>query len=205
MKTTALVLSLLFAGLTGLCAPALAQTNPDAPEGTSIGVEPEGMLPLGDFADLTSYGVGATVYIAHGVAKQVVLTGRTGFHFFGGKETSYSTILDDGTQTIDFSLIPILGGVKYFFSEGDMRAYGGLEAGVFIQNASGEYTSSSGSSGTVEYDTQTDVALVPQVGMQFRSGEAMRIDTRVNFSNIFTEGSSTNWITFGIGFEWELN
>lgn len=204
MKNARFAAAALFLLTMGFSAAALSQGNPDSPDGTWIGVEPEGMLPLGDFADVTSYGVGGTVYVSHGVAPGFALTGRTGFHFFGGKEVPYSTLLATGTQNIDITMIPVLGGVKYFFSQGDMRPYGGLEAGVFILSGSGEYTVTGGTAQPIEVDGETDVALVPEAGVQFRAGENMRVDARVNFSNVFTEGSSTSWITFGVGFEWGL-
>lgn len=202
MKKTAVILAVAVICLTGA---AFAQTNPDAPDGTSIGVEAQGMLPMGDFADQNAFGVGGTVYIQHGIAPQFSLTGRTGFLFFGGEEIAYSTILATGTQTIDVTMIPILAGVKYFFSQGDMRPYGALEAGIFIASGSGEYTPAGGTASSIELDSETDVALAPSFGMQFRAGDNMVVDARANFTNLFTEGSSTNWVTFGIGFEWGLN
>ena len=46
---------------------------------------------------------------------------------------------------------------------------------------------------------------VPALGAQFKAGDNMNVDVHANFANIFTEGSSTNWVGFGIGFEWIMN
>jgi len=55
MKTTAMILFIPVARLT--CA-ATARSNPDAPDGASIGVEARVMLPSGDYAGRNSFGVG---------------------------------------------------------------------------------------------------------------------------------------------------
>jgi len=201
MKTIALILALATACVAGR---AIAQTEP-AVDGLSIGIEAQGSLPMGDFSDASNYGVGGTVYIAGGVAPQFSLTGRTGYLYFGGKETDYSTLLASGTTTINLTMVPFLAGMKYFFSPGDMRVYGAVEGGIVIVSGSGEYTPIGGVTSDTDIDSETDVALAPSLGIQFKGGENLRVDARASFTNVFTEGSSTNWLTFGIGFEWGLN
>ena len=104
-------------------------------------------------------------------------------------------------------MIPILAGVKIFFTESDSRVYVAGEAGLYILSLSGDVTITSGSSSFSGSgsDTETKFGVSPSLGAQFKAGDNIVVDAHANFSNVFTENSSTNWITFAIGFEWMLN
>lgn len=174
--------------------------------GTTIGFDVQGALPMGDFADVSNFGVGGTGYVAFGVAPNAAITGRAGFLYFGGKDIPFAVGTTTGNVKINMTLIPILVGGKLFFTEGDSRVYGAAEAGLYLMSGSGDFTPSGGGTATtVDLDSESKFGVSPSLGMVFKAGDKMNVDAHANFTNVFTEGSSTNWITFAIGFEWMMN
>lgn len=202
MKKTLLCIIMLTA-----CFAGTSQAQDTFTPSWSAGFDFQGALPMGDFKDITDFGVGGTGYVAYGVAPTVAVTGRVGYLYFGGKE--YTITDGTGTYTVktNFGMIPFLAGVKLFFTEGDSRVYAAGEAGLFILSASADVTASSGGSSFSGSgsDTESKFGVSPSLGAQFKAGDNMVVDAHANFSNVFTDGSSTNWITFAIGFEWMLN
>jgi len=202
MKHTAIFLALLV-----ICFAGAANAQDSFMPYWSAGFDARGALPMGDFKDITDFGVGGTGYIAYAVAPQVVITGRAGYIYFGGKELSYSDGTSSGTIKTKYGMIPILGGVKLFFTEGDSRVYVAGEAGLYIMSVSADIMLTSGSSSLSGSgsDTQSKFGVSPSLGAQFKAGDNMNVDAHANFSNVFADGTSFNWMTFAIGFEWMLN
>lgn len=202
MKNVTMLLAILVA-----CFAATATAQDAVPvDGTSLGVEADGMLPMGDFSDVSEFGVGGTVYLAHGIAPGLSITGRSGFLYFGGKEYAFAVGTTTGTAKVNITMIPILAGLKYFFTQGDSRVYGAAEAGLYMMSGSGDFTPTGGGAGaSFDVDSESKFGVSPSLGVQFKAGEKMVVDAHANFSNVFTENSSTNWITFAIGFEFLMN
>ena len=201
MKKATIVLALLVACFAGTASAQDAYVPTWA-----FGFDARGMLPMGDFGDVSEWGVGGTAYLAFNVAPQVALTGRAGYLYFGGKEYPAAIGLITGTAKTNFNMIPILVGAKFFFSEGDMRVYGAGEAGLFMLSGTATFTPDGGGTETeVDLDGESKFGVVPTLGAQFKAGDAMNVDAHVNFPFVFTEDTSTNWLGFGIGFEWILN
>jgi len=202
MTTKTLFIALLLV-CVGLSANAQGTFTPV----WSAGFDLRGALPIGDFKDLTDFGVGGTGYVAYSVAPQVAITGRAGYMYFGGKELSYSSGTTSGTIKTNYGVIPILAGVKIFFSEGDSRVYAAGEAGLYLLSASADIMLSSGGSSVSGSgsDTQSKFGVSPSLGAQFKAGDNMVVDAHGDFSNVFGDNSSLSWITFAIGFEWMMN
>ncbi len=201
MKTTILFVMVIIA-----CFAGTAQAQDAFTPSWSAGFDFRGALPMGDFADFVDFGVGGTGNVAYAVAPTVSITGRVGYLYFGGKELPFSAGTTTGTVKINTSTIPILAGVKVFFGEGDMRMYGAGEVGMYMSSGSGDFTPTGGGAVTsVDVDGESNFGVSPSLGAQFKAGDKMNVDAHANFTNVFTEGSSTNWITFAIGFEWVLN
>lgn len=72
----------------------------------SIGIEPS--LPVGHFTKYTSFGVGGSVQGEY-KPSQVGITLNAGYMDFFGKTTG-------GISYLDFKYIPVLAGIKYYFS-----------------------------------------------------------------------------------------
>jgi roadblock/LC7 domain-containing protein len=192
MKTTTVLLAFLL-----LCFAGAVNAQDAFTPSWSAGFDVRGALPMGDFKDAVNFGVGGTGYVAYTVAPQVAITGRTGYVYFGGKEYTFDTGISTITAKTNYGLIPIVAGVKYFFSEGDSRVYIAGETGLFILSASSDIAGSSSTS-------TSKFGVSPSLGAQFRAGDNMMVDAHANFSNVFTDNTSTNWITFAVGFEWML-
>lgn len=199
--------SIIFLTLILACFAGTAQAQDAFTPSWSAGFEFQGALPMGDFKNITDFGVGGTGYVAYGVAPTVAVTGRIGYLYFGGKEYTISDGSGTFTVKTNYGMIPVLAGVKIFFSEGDSRVYAAGEAGLYMLSASADVTASGGSgsfSGSGS-ETESKFGVSPSLGAQFKAGDNLVVDAHANFSNVFTDESSTNWITFAIGFEWMLN
>jgi opacity protein-like surface antigen len=201
MKKTTILLALLVA-----CFAASNAQEAYTPS-WSAGFDLRGALPMGDFKDITDFGVGGTGFVSYSVSPQVAITGRAGYLYFGGKELSYSDGVNSGTIKTKYGMIPFLAGAKIFFSEGESRVYVAGEAGLYILSATVDISISGGGSSLSGSgsDTQSKFGVSPSLGAQFKAGDNMMVDAHANFSNVFADGTSFNWVTFAVGFEWMMN
>lgn len=74
----------------------------------SLGLE--AALPIGDFGDTHSFGIGGSVQGDYSIAESLDITLNAGYINFSGKKVNGYTY--DG-----FGYIPLLAGIKYNFSE----------------------------------------------------------------------------------------
>lgn len=101
------------------------QAQDTSPLKFSLGVE--AALPIGDFADVSSFGIGGTVQADYMAAESLALTLNAGYISFSGK-----TILG---QKLDASgFIPVLAGIKYYFTP---QLYGSGQLGVTFGDEKG--------------------------------------------------------------------
>lgn len=118
MKKAILILSLI----TG----SAVMLNAQAPEGFQFGAGIRAGLPVGDFGDTHSFGIGGELQGEYGFSKDFSGIFTTGFsHFFGKEETI-------GNITVEYEgvgLIPILAGVRYYPSS---NVFIGAQAGLGI-------------------------------------------------------------------------
>lgn len=95
----------------------------------SVGVEAG--LPLGDFKETSSIGIGGSVMGEYAAAEAVGITISAGYITFSGKKID----LGGGLGSFKFgsaSIVPVLAGVKYYFSE---QFYGHAQLGMSFLNA----------------------------------------------------------------------
>ncbi len=83
-------------------------------------------LPVGSFADIANIGLGASARYEGVIQNNLNWTGTVGFLSFGGK--SITTGFSYGSSLI----IPIQGGVKYYFTEGFNGFYASGELGFSV-------------------------------------------------------------------------
>jgi hypothetical protein len=86
---------------------ATAQFGP-AKGKMTLGPALEAALPIGDFGDISSFGVGGTARFEYGLESKIALTGNAGYIWFSGESTDY------GDYSI--SAIPLIAGIKYQFA-----------------------------------------------------------------------------------------
>lgn len=200
MKKTTIAILLLAACIV---VPAQAQ-NAFTPS-WNYGFDVRGSLPMGDFKDIASFGVGGTLYGGYAFSPMFAATLRTGYIFTGGKEIEVTESGYTGTLTTNYGIVPLLGGIKVFFMEGDTRIYAGAEAGMFILSATGELTNPLGGAVTSASDSDTKFGYAPALGAQFRAGRNMMVDAHVDYTAIPDDAGDLSWVTFAVGMEWTIN
>lgn len=173
-----IVLMVMFAGT------AQAQDDMANSGGWVLGFGGAGAVPMGDFADFSSFGFGGTAWAGYMATPDVIITLRSGYFTFAGKD------FFDG---INFTNIPVIAGVRGYFTQGEMRVYGAGEAGMYFM-----------SSDVAGSSSESKFGVSPTLGAQFKAGDKMNVDLHANMVNIFTEGSSTTWVGFGLGLEFML-
>jgi hypothetical protein len=161
MKKLALVFLLIAAGVF--------TANAQPSEGFQFGAGIRAALPIGDFADTHSFGVGGEVQGEFGFSDMfsgILTTGYT--HFFGKTVTILGTEVEyDGV-----GLIPILAGVRVYPSP---NFFIGAQAGYGILTGGGN------SDGSFNYQ--------PQVGY---NGETFQV--AVNYNALSKNGTTLSHI-----------
>lgn len=92
-------------------------------------------LPMGTFGDVAGLGFGASVRYDGAINDNLSWTAGLGYLSFSGKDY---TIPGFGTISgTSFGVLPIQGGVKYYFTESNAGFYGGLDIGMWIGTGTG--------------------------------------------------------------------
>jgi len=121
MKTKLVLFVMLFV----LAVSVNAQTKETKDEKPfKIGVGLLAGLPVGDMSDFYSLTLGLDLMGEYAVAPSFALTLSAGYVFFFKKSG----------VSINQDMIPVLAGVKYYFSE---KLYGSAQAGMSIGTSSG--------------------------------------------------------------------
>ena len=138
---SALVLVFSFIAITG----AFAQF--------SVGFEYQ--LPMGTFGDSFNGGIGGTLRYDKGLNDNMTWGVSAGYISYGAKN-----VPSGGSAST--SLIPIVGGIKYYFTELNKGFYGGADLGFVFASATASY---SGASASV---SETKFGFMPGIG--YRTG-----------------------------------
>lgn len=197
MKKTAMLFVLLAACLT---IPAQAQDT--FTPSWIWGIDFRGSLPMGDFQDLASFGVGGTGYAGYAFSPRLAVTARTGYIFTGGKEITETISGVTGTIKTNYGIVPLLGGLKVYINEGDTRFYAAGEAGMFFISTTGDLKNSLGGTITNVSGSDSKFGYAPAAGVQFRSGRTMMVDAHVDYTGIPDDAGDLSWVTFAVGVEW---
>ena len=199
MKKTALLIVVLVA-----CLSVAAQAQDTYKPSWIVGMDLRGLLPMGDFEEVASFGVGGTLYAGYAFSPSIAVTARTGYIYTGGKEIQDPGGLP-GTLQTNYGIVPLLGGVKFYFNEGDSRFYAAGEAGMFFLSGTTELTNSLGGAVSSGSGSDSKFGYAPAVGAQFRAGRNMMIDAHVDYTAIPDDGGDFSWVTIGIGAEWVMD
>lgn len=188
---------IVVAALVLLSLPLFGQSAGPAPGTLSLGIGVETGVPMGDFSNYTSFGIGGLAVGSYDIDQNLAVNVKVGYLHFSGKDY---TILAHTINT-SFSEVPILVGLKYFFTpatEGtSMRLYGAADVGLY---ASSQSASATVSGINVSLSTSsTDFGVSPILGARFKAGNNMDVDAHVNYTAVFTSGSTTSWFGIGVG------
>lgn len=152
---------LFFAAITITAATVNAQM------GTSFSLGLEAAVPMGDFNKLGyKFGFGGSLQVDHKVASDMALTLNAGYITHNNKTT---------TPSVRFNVIPVLAGVKYWFSP---KVYGSAQLGAAFNSA--KVNNQTGNS------TSTGFAYSPGVGFNISNN----IDLLVKYFGNSVNGGS---------------
>jgi opacity protein-like surface antigen len=163
-----------------------------------IGVGAEGGLPIGDFNNVSSFGIGGVASAGYVVDPAFTVSLNSGYIHFSGKDFTVAGT----TVNTSYNVVPILVCGKYYFMPGDTRVYGAASVGMYLLSASASATVSGVNVSASTSDTKFGFA--PALGAEFKAGDKMFVDVHGNYSYISTDVTSTSFIGFGVGLVFDL-
>lgn len=148
-------------------------------QGIRVGVQGQGALPVGDWSDFASFGFGGSVFGEYTTPSNLAITAQVGYLVYGSKEDI------PGTK-IEYSMIPILGGVRYYLGlpEAPTRIFISGQAGITSRKAKAE-TSFLGSTVSVE-STDSEFTFGPGAGVSFGNFEVGAVYYLISDSNFLS-------------------
>ncbi len=155
----------------------------------AVGVQAGVAIPMGDFGDGYKMGFGGQGNFAYHINPMLDATGSIGYLTFSGKEADYT-----------FSDVPVMLGVRYAFGKGNFNPYASGELGLHFSSFSVPEVVIPGF-GTIGGGSvsSTDFGIAVGVGFLYQLSPKLDLDVNAKFNNIFSEGSSTNFITIMAG------
>jgi hypothetical protein len=116
MKTTTSKLFSTIAGVLTLfiCSNVHAQSGP--PSKLRFGIGVDGLLPVGNTANTSNFGLGITPRLQYGISDNVALTFTSGLYHFFPKTITYPAIgsFPGFTAKYKSDIIPVKAGAKFF-------------------------------------------------------------------------------------------
>jgi len=178
MKT---ILSILFVVLFSI-------TSLNANNNMSLGAGLVVSLPMGDFGDAANTGFGGTAIFELGFMPQLVGVAQIGYIVYGTE-----------SDAVDFSSVPLIFGVKYYFVKG-IGFYGIGELGLNFFSTTVEIPSVFGYGGGSVSETSTEFTFVIGAGYQLPVGSNVYLD----FNGTFNLISDFNNLQFWAGAKFGL-
>jgi hypothetical protein len=154
-------------------------------------------LPVGDLADVTSIGFGATIGYEHPLMDRVGLLGRTGLNLFLGKDFNTGFAQVEGGNWI---MVPFQVGGKYYVQEEGNGLFVSALAGLHYVRNKVEVTTPSvlgvsfGTSAIV--DSSVDVSFAPAVGYVVNE----QLDLELRYQVIAESGSSISFLGLRVAY-----
>jgi outer membrane protein W len=145
------------------------------------GFQVGGYLPLGDWSDWVSAGIGGSALYNYKITGRIALTGAIGYYNFPSKDDVGDAVGSMGNWS--YTVIPILAGLKVGFGPTDQafQPYIGLELGFFMPSAEYEYKTENGTH-TVDAKAETQFGFAPAVGFKFRMGLDVDLDINAKWN-----------------------
>ncbi len=134
-------------------------------------------LPAGNFSNSSNPGIGASVRYDASLGDKLNWTASAGFLVFGGR-----TYL--GGAYGNFSIIPLVGGVKYYFVKANEGVYAAADLGLNIINYSVAYPNQGNGNGVTFGSANTArIGFAPGIGYRIASWD---FTGRINVMSDFT-------------------
>ena len=182
MKTTSKILVAVIALFIIASSGAFAKGGGN--NRLSIGLEVG--LPMGDFGDAVNTGFGGSARYEMPMGDNLGLTGTVGYLSFGAKDVPAGI-------SVSWSMIPIMVGAKYYFTEQQNEFYGAFALGITMSTvkATGSVMGIDISSSASE----SDLTFGPGVGYHLDN-----LDFGLNYNIISTEGSSSSYLGLRVAY-----
>ena len=148
----------------------------------SVGVEAG--LPLGDFKEVSKFGIGGSVQGEYAVMESLGLTLNAGFLSFAGK-----TVDLGGFGSVKYGstkLIPVLAGAKYYFTE---KVYGHAQLGV-------SFLSYKDTGEDAETSSSSAFTYAPGIGVMATEN----IDILLKYQSATKNGSSLSFLGLRVAY-----
>ena len=164
----------------------LFSTNAYAQEGSAsrAGFQVGGYLPLGDWSDLVSAGIGGSALYNYKITSGISLTGAIGYYNFPAKNELPDGALPGTEGGFEYTVVPFLAGLRVGFGPSDQafQPYIGFEVGFFITSADYKYKKPDGTVGTGDADTPSPFGFAPAVGFRLKLGLDVDLDVNAKFN-----------------------
>ena len=145
-------------------------TSLNAQNKMSLGAGLVVSFPMGDFGESANTGFGGTAIFELGFMPQLVGVANIGYIVYGTE-----------ADEVDFSTVPLLVGVKYYFVPG-VGFYGIGQIGLNFFSTSVEVPSVPGYSGGSASATSTEFTFVIGAGYQLPVGSNVYLDFNGTFN-----------------------
>jgi hypothetical protein len=129
-------------------------------------------FPMGDFGESANTGFGGTAYFELGFTPQIVGIGHIGYIVYGTE-----------SDEVDFSTVPLLAGVKYFFVP-NMGLYGIGQIGLNFFSVTVEIPAIFGFGGGSVSETSTEFTFVLGAGYELPVSSNISLDFNGTFNLI---------------------
>lgn len=149
-------------------------------------------LPMGDFGDAASFGIGGGVWADYFVTDNIAAGLNIGFLSYGAKEE---------VEGFDYSttMIPILLTGDWHFMPGEtFDFYAGLGLGFNMTTTKTEIDFF----GTVTEAEASNTAfqiVVPRVGVNYMLSDALGLDFNTGYSLVMIEDGNADYIPLNLG------
>lgn len=162
----------------------------------SMGVSVQGgiALPTGDFGDGYDMGFGGRGVFMYYLNPNMAITGTAGYFTWSGKEGWDAT----------FSTIPVMGGIRYVLGKGDFKPYLSGQLGMYFSSFEVEVDLGFFGGKQTVSDSGSDFGVALGGGFMMPLGKTMNFDVSAEYNIIFTEGSSTSYLTVLAGLAFAL-
>ncbi|MBK9626995.1 MAG: hypothetical protein IPO56_04610 [Flavobacteriales bacterium] len=148
-------------------------------------------LPLGNFGNATSFGIGGSLGFELPVADNIGAVVQAGFMSFSGKDQSYGLVTVEGGN---WTMIPIQVGAKYYFTNDQEGFYAMGLVGIHSMSYKipGYTTTLFGVSATTPEQkfSDTNLSFAPAIG--YVVGE--NIDVALRYQIISGTGGSSSYL-----------
>ena len=158
---------LFIAVLTAVSFAGFAQSEKTESKALKFSIGVEGALPIGDFGDVYSFGIGGSLQGEYKVAPELGLTLNAGYINYSVKDKF------KGFGSESFGLIPVMAGIRYYF--GEQKVYASAQLGAAF---------------STEKDGQTSFAYTPGIGYYF----SPNFDAQLKYIGYSVKGGNSNTI-----------